>query len=175
MTTKVDAVEAARAELAQAKVAHAREEQRHAEAVGEVARLTAELAEADPDRAADFSKLVSARTAAAARVEALESRARKARAHVTGAEDRLADLEAEQRQARLARLDAAIAAQDQAVTALLVDVRDRVAVEIAKLDELLGAANALEPHISATARRGARWAFVPRGGVLRFAASFLDF
>lgn len=161
MTTQKDVGEA-KAAAATAAEALAVEEKRLRAARADFQKLTEDVEEADPDATKGFAQLVAARDVARARVDALSTRERKARAASEAATEQVAAADRAAKESALAELDGRIAEKDGELTAAVVAFKAQLAADIAKLHQLRERANGLHMELGGWnplvhRNRGAYW------------------
>ncbi len=127
-----------------AREALAHEEKRLGAAKSEVALLTRELQELDPDDGAAMRRVTAERDAARGKVEALEARVERARQALADVEAAAAACQRQERQAELVRLREEISAAEDAVTAEVIAFRARLADAGRAQRELVARLNTLE-------------------------------
>lgn len=138
------AVVAAEQVLAQSRAALVRERLRSKQTQDQVAAISVEIGETDPEDTDAFAKLVSARDALRGRLEALATREGKAAADVAAAEEALQQAKAAAVVVELASLEAEIAEADAACTAEAEAAEQRLLTMVRRVRQLVEKRRELE-------------------------------
>jgi len=161
-------------ELAATQAAHAREERRLEAARAELDRLTEEVDSTDPD-SVDFGRAVAARDASAARVEALQRRAERARQALEDSREQAAGADRAAAMAELAKIQRAIARHETAILDAARELRETIAARSTELGPLVAHANELYLALnkSRPVNPWSAWSGISRDAALVMAAKLI--